>query len=303
MTLRLTLNQIHNPSNDWMSCTIGSNSAKICVSPIPPRSTRPIPQNLTDAHIVQEALLPPASIAKFTSSMTSASSSVVVSGLELQIMGSWKGGFRVGENSKDVSCVASIQEKEINGWFSFDSISYFFTGSLNTITKHFLLSFYSSQGMHYYDVRGDLQVAEDRYMMQGQSGELAFSFRSEPGSISEIAWDETISGKYLGFYERKPSSFELNAELTATRNGIITGKGTEDNRQFTIFGMVDARVRKFFFVRIKGTDVTYSNGDAQLQGEIFFQGKWQMGTHHGGFTLIKYIQDAAAPGADAAAGE
>jgi hypothetical protein len=104
-----------------------SNSAKICVSPIPPRSTRPIPQNLTDPDIAQEALLQPASIAKFTSSATLVSFSVVVSGLELQIMGSWKGGFRVGENLKEVSCVVSVQEKEINGWFSFDSISYFFT--------------------------------------------------------------------------------------------------------------------------------------------------------------------------------
>jgi hypothetical protein len=94
----------------------------------------------------------------------------------------------------------------------------------------------------------------------------------------------------------------LLIELAATRNGIITGKGTEDNQQFTIFGMVDARVGKFFFVRIKGNDVTYCNGDAQLQGEIFFQGKWQVGTHRGGFTLIKYIQDSTTPEADAAVG-
>jgi hypothetical protein len=136
-----------------------------------------------------------------------------------------------------------------------------------------------------------LQVTEDRFIIQGQSGELTFNFRSEPGSMSEITLDETISGKYLGFYERRPHSFELNVELTATRNGIITGRGTEDNRQFTIFGMVDGRVKKFFFVRIKGNDVMYYNGDAQLQDEIFFQGKWQMGTHRGGFTLIKHMPD------------
>jgi hypothetical protein len=78
----------------------------------------------------------------------------------------------------------------------------------------------------------------------------------------------------------------------------MTEKGTEDNRHFSFFGMVDARVHKFFLVRIKRNDTAYHNGDVQLQDEIFFQGKWRTGAHHGGFTLIRYMPEAAVPESD-----
>jgi hypothetical protein len=298
MTLLITLNQIHNPSDQWMSCTIRSSGTKICVSPIPPRSTRPVPPNLLDPQIVQETVLSGRSITKFTSSAPSLTSSVVEA-LELQIQGSWTGEYRIGDRSADVTCFACVNDKELAGWFTSDQRTFFFTGTLNSLLKSFVVTFYSSDGFRYPDVRGELQVADRRYSMRGESTDFGFAFHSTPESMAEIAFDPTISGRYLGFYERRPNSFELHAELQATMNGIVAGRGTEDNRQFTIFGMVEAIQKKFFFVRIKGNEVTYYTGEAQLQTEIFFQGKWQIGERRGGFTLIKCMPDVG-PAEDAA---
>jgi hypothetical protein len=290
MTLRIALNQIHNPSGQWMSCTIRSSVTNICVSPIPPRSTRPVPPNLLDPQIVHETVLPGRLITKFSSSAPSLTSSVVEA-LELQIQGSWTGEYRIGNRSADVKCLACINDKELSGWFASDQLTFFFTGTLNTLLKSFVVTFYSSDGFRYPDVRGELQVADRRYSLRGESTDFGFAFHSAPESIAEIAIDPTISGRYLGYYEHLPHSFELHVELQAMMNGIVTGRGTEDNRQFTIFGMVEAIQKRFFFVRIKANEVTYYTGEAQLQTEIFFQGKSQIGERKGGFTLIKCMPD------------
>jgi hypothetical protein len=145
----------------------------------------------------------------------------------------------------------------------------------------------------YPDVRGELQAAAGRYSIQAQSADIALSLNTEPDTITDIDVNALVSGNYVGFYEKSANSFEFHADLIALKNGIVTGSGNEDNRQFTLFGMFDEAQNRFFFVRIKGNDVTYYTGDTQLQTEIFFQGKWNVGRAgggsggSGGFALIK----------------
>jgi hypothetical protein len=292
MALRIALDQIHNPSDLWKSCAISSTNTKVSISPIPPRSTRPLPPNLSDPKIIQEVVLPPISVSKFTNSNASASpsSTVVVEAIQVTLDAKWTADIRVADLRKTVTATACIREKELHGWFSMDSVLYFFTGTLNTLVRKCILTCYSSQGLKYPDIRGDLQVSAGRYAIQAQSADIAMSLTTDPETITDIDINSTLSGNYIGFYEKPPHSFEFRAEFLALKNGIVTGTGAEDNRQFTLFGLVDESENKFFFVRIKGNDLAYYTGDAQLQTEIFFQGKWHVARSTGGLVIIKCMQ-------------
>ena len=291
--LKLAMGQIHNPTNEWMSCTLGSNGAKIIVSPVPPRSTRPLPTNILNPQIVQESILPPNVIAKFTSDSATVSSSIVVEALELVLEGTWTGDAKVlGTHYSDVEAVICIKEKEINGWFKVESVTYFFTGNLNTLSRDVVFIGYSTNGGRpHNDIRGNLQVDEGMYILTALPNDfLSFTLSAGADSLVECKEDPQLEGRYLGYYEKGPSSFEMNATLMATKKGIVTGRGNERETEFAIIGMIDANNNTFFFIRLKGPEVTYYEGDANLTREIFFQGRWHSGSgQKGGFTLMKVM--------------
>ncbi|OHT11636.1 hypothetical protein TRFO_03834 [Tritrichomonas foetus] len=290
-SLRIELEQIYNPTNDWMACTLASSGSKVYVSPIPPRSTRPLPANIVDPQIILESVLSSSSIAKFTSSNAVVSSSVIVESLDLHIQGKWTGEAHIADVTHEITSIACINEKEVTGWFSIDTTIYFFVGNLNTLSKSISYTIYESTAVRKTDVRGAISNEGGKYALSGKSGDFSFSLCLDQNQSRGIKEDPNISGSYVGFYERGPHSFELHADLNSLDNGIINGRGTEESRQFTIFGMIDFSKKRYFFVRNKGNDITYYNGEAQLTDEIFFQGEWKMGSISGGFTLIKCMEN------------
>lgn len=285
--LELKMDLIHNPTNEWMSCVLEGKGSKVCVSPIPPRSVRPVPSNLMNPQIYNENFLPQSAITKFSSSNAYITSSIVIEALELRIQGIWIGSFRLNDVTTEVQCHAYIKDQEVYGWFYINRIVYFLSGNLNPMSRNISYSLYNSKGNKYTEIRGSISTEENCYNIDGQSENIGFSLKIKQRDTKEIVEDEVISGKYLGFYERGPNSFKINATLTASADGIVIGTGSEEKRLFTLFGMVNSDTNKFFFIRLKGSETTYYNGDAQLQGEIFFQGHWHMGNHRGGISLIK----------------
>lgn len=290
-SLKIELDQIHNPTNEWMSCTLGGNGAKVYVSPIPPRSTRPLPANIINPQILLENPLPPSSISKFTSLNATVSSSVVVESLELHFQGQWNGEVHFGDVTHEITSIACINEKEVSGWFSIDDIIYFFMGNLNTLSRSISYTIYQSNAIKKADIRGMVSVDNGKYTMNGKLGDFSFILRIDQEKTEPIKENPIITGNYVGFYERRPHSFELHADLSSSTCGIVNGRGIEESKQFSLFGMIDFPKEVFFFVRNKGNDITYYNGEAQLTGEIFFQGQWKMGSHNGGFSLIKCMDD------------
>lgn len=290
-SLKIELEQIHNPTNEWMSCTLGSNGAKVYVSPIPPRSTRPLPANIVNPQILQENALPASSISKFISLNATVSSSVVVESLELHIQGQWTGEVHFGDITHEITSIACINEKEVSGWFSIDDIIFYFMGNVNTLSRSVTYTIYQSNAIKKADIRGTISVDNGKYTMNGKSGDFSFTLRLDQDKTEIIKENPIITGNYVGFYERRPHSFELHADLNSSSCGLVNGRGIEESKQFTLFGMIDFPKKKFFFIRNKGNDITYYIGEAQLTGEIFFQGQWKMGSHNGGFSLIKCMED------------
>jgi hypothetical protein len=246
-----------------------------------------MPSAISEPQISQETVLPPAAVAKFTATNAAANSSIVVEALELRIQGQWKGEIKISDTAREIVSAISIKDKDVNGWFVIDVVPYFLQGHLNTLSRNATFALYSGGGTKFSDIRGSLQLQSGQYILTGQSSDISFQLRTDTSAVSEITVNDVISGPYLGYYEKGPSSFELHAELCVTKDGIVSGRGHEENRQFSMFGMIDEERNRFFFVRLKGNDITYYNGEAQLQGEIFFLGRWQMQTQSGGFTLIK----------------
>ena len=291
MSLKIVQEQIYNPTNDWMSCTLGNNNSKLYISPIPPRSTRPLPMNITSPEIVSESVLSASSVAKFTTSTASAQSSIVMESLELNFQGEWKGEAQIADAKHSIVSIACIREKDIMGWFSFDSVIYFFIGNLNTLTRSATFTVYESVARKRSDLRGSIVIDKKSYSIEGKSSDLSFALTIDQDKVSSIEEDKNITGQYLGYYEKSPHSFEIRADMTVFTSGIVTGRGTEESRQFTIFGMVDYQKKLFFFIRLKGNDITYYNGEAQLESEIYFDGCWKFGTNKGGFTLIRNMEN------------
>ena len=288
--LRIVLGQIHNPTNDWMSCVIGSSEAKISISPLPPRSTRPLPANTVQPQIVQEAVLAPEAVAKFETVSATVSSSIVVEALELTIQGVWTGEARINEQTIPVSAQVAIKEKEISGWFKDSGTIYYFTGSLNTLSRVVVFACYTSLGTRFTDLRGRLQVSGGKYVITCQTGDFAFSLTGDGATFTEVTRDEAISGRYKMYYTKGPMTYEVPTDIEATSNGLVSGNGKEDERRFVIRGMVDRETTSYMFLRIKGNDVSYILGTAQIRKEVDFEGTWRMGNQEGGFLLTRVME-------------
>ena len=284
------MGQIHNPTDEWMACTLLNNESKICVSPIPPRSTRPLPANTTTPQIVQETILSEDVVAKYATSNASVSSSIVVEALQLKIMGAWQGDARVnGREFKVNEAQVCIKEKDVSGWFRDNSVVYCFVGNLNVLSRGIVLTCYSSAFTRFTEIKGRLQVSGSKYVMTCQGSDFSMNLSASGDTFVDIEENPVIGGNYVGFYQRGSNSFDMHLTLSATKNGLVSGKGTEDHKQLQLLGMVGENSR-FFFARIKGTDITYFEGMATLQEQVFFDGQWHSGCQEGGISLIRVME-------------
>lgn len=288
-TLRLVMGVIHNPSNEWMSCVLKSNSQKVRVSPIPPRSTRPIPAALHNPEIVSESTIARQNTTKFEASRAVVSSSIVIESLEVKIQGTWKGSITMGDLSEEVRLTLAVREKDLNGYFMFNNEIHFMYGNLNPISKkivfsHFSLS-QSRTNSKSEEINGTLQLQNEKYTIVAQGSD--FKMKIVTDVVQDIEIDNTLSGFYIGNYSRGQILCEVLATITATTNGLVTGRGTEGNRDFTLFGMVDRESKKFNFVRIKAGEVMFYYGDASIEDDMAFHGHWQIESQRGDFNMIR----------------
>lgn len=293
--LKIELRQIYNPTDKWMSCTLGSNGSKVFVSPIPPRSTRPLPNNISRPQIINESVLQPSQIARFSALKAIVSSSIVVESIELHIQGLWHGIVHIGDISKEIESVTMINEKEITGWFVVDEVIMYFIGNLNTLSRSVTYTIYESNAIKRTDIRGSVSIDDEKYVIDGKSGDFSFSLQLEIEDAQKIQSNENITGNYVGFYEKGPNSCEIHTDLKVTTLGLATGHGIEESKQFVLFGLIDLQKNQFFFIRNKGNDIICYIGRAYLTSEIFFQGRWNMGSNSGGFTLIRFMDDGKSP--------
>lgn len=284
---------IFNPTKLWYSCTVvetkpTTNENKFQIKVIPPRSSRNYPSGLfTNPTLIGVNKLRDKEIQNYCLAEGS-SNPVVVDPIDVTISGIWTGIIEYDQKAAEISIVASVTSDNLVGWFTFNDQKIIISGRINTKSHSTVVDLYFSEGKKLRAMNGDFEREEGFLVLDVNNTEAHFNMKILETAGTSFPKDVIISGDYMGFYQKNNSDIEFSLKILANQMGLISGKGTENRRDFSIYGLHDAKTHHLFVVRPNGSDdyITYV-GDLEGDDAVFISGQWRDRNNNGNFTFIK----------------
>jgi len=285
--IRILQGQIHNPSNSWITCKIIEDDHKISISPIPPRSCRPLPPFFSNPKVIDEVIVPDTSI--FASLPPNVGYSFDSFDISVHTLG--MGSLVINGESITMSNNIFIINNYFYSAFSYNGVIYMIIIALSSINGTSFSKVYNSKGEFFDGINGDIAKNGNTFILRGQSDSVSIDFRFIPLDYQPNMENNSLSGNYLGYYVNGTTTIEESINFNVYSPGFFKGTGVENNSGITVAGYIEKQPKRFFFVVLKeGSYTIFEGEDCSLEGEVFFSGHWISEAGNGGMSFIKIMK-------------